>query len=97
MKPDEETTLVFAAETCSEEREVEDRVLMALKDVGVNRFVDLWGNTLLHIDDLPERMWNKFPTSATAFMRMTDNTSIRPLFPTPQPGQLPPLEITSDA
>lgn len=86
VKPGEDTTLVFAAETCYEERTVEDRVEMALKDVGVNRFVDLWGNTMVHIDDLPERMWNKFPSSATAFMRMTDNIEIRPLDPTPKAG-----------
>mmetsp|Transcript_27266 Transcript_27266/g.33899 ORF Transcript_27266/g.33899 Transcript_27266/m.33899 type:complete len:168 (+) Transcript_27266:60-563(+) len=83
VRPDQDTTLVFAAETCSEERSVEDRVEQALKDKGVSRFVDLWGNTLVHIDDLPERMWNKFPTSATAFMRMTDNIDIRPVCPTP--------------
>ena len=65
----QQTTLVFAAETCSEEREVEDKVEMALKNQGVSHFVDVWGNTLLHIDDLPQRIFDKFPTSATTFMR----------------------------
>ena len=59
---------------------------MALKDQGVSHFVDVWGNTLLHIDDLPQRIFDKFPTSATTFMRQTDKTPIRPVYPTPNYG-----------
>ena len=62
----------------------------------MRHFVDLWGNTLIHIDDLPEKMWTKFPSSATAFMKMTDNIDIRPICPTPQHGHLPNLQIQSD-
>ena len=96
VHPERHTTIVFSAETCSEERSVEDKLEKAMKAKGECRFVDLWGNTLCHIDDIPERMWDRFPSSATAFMRMTDNINIRPALPSPQHGQLPSMEPSSD-
>ena len=87
---------MYTAETCSEERDVEERVEMALKDVGVSRFIALWGNTLAHIDDLPQQIWSNFPSSGTSFIRMTDDITIRQMCATPQPGELPPLTITTD-
>ena len=45
-----DTTVVFSAETCSEERKVEDDLEKAMAGCS---FVDVWGNTMVHIDDFP--------------------------------------------
>ena len=83
VTPETHTTVVFSAETCSEERDVEDKLEMAMKNEGPCKLIDLWGNTLVHIDDLPNKFWDRFPSSATAFMRQTDNIDIRKVHPTP--------------
>lgn len=93
VRDDTDTTVVFTGETCSEELEVEDRVEAAMRG---SKLVDFWGNTLVHIDDVDDRIWDRFPQSSTAFMQKTDRVAVRPTLPTPKPGQLPTLDFTSD-
>ena len=50
INPEMDTTVVFSAETCSEERKVEDDLEKAMAGCS---FVDVWGNTMVHIDDFP--------------------------------------------
>ena len=83
VQPGTNTTVVFAGETCSEEKKVENDLEAAMEN---SRLVDVWGNTILHVDDIPNRIWDKFPQSSTNFMRGTDSVAIRQTMPTPQSG-----------
>jgi deoxyribodipyrimidine photo-lyase len=83
-------------EVTSEEQAVDRAIQQALVEQGLaqTKWVDFWGQTLYHPDDLPFDL-NNIPDLFTTFRKRVENrTAIRPMFPVPhQLPTLPALEV----
>ena len=88
VSADIKTTVVYQQEICSEELGVIANVKNRLEKKGCN-FVSVWGNTLLHVDDLPFQPLQYGPANYTAFRQKTADVKVRDLKPAPAKGNLP--------
>ena len=95
------TTVVFQQEVCDEERRVENALKENLLGSGKTPssvdFVNLWGSTLHHIDDMPYDPVEYFPHIYGNFRKKGESVKVRELLPSPQKGQLPFLDAKSSS
>lgn len=84
------TTVVYQQEVCDEERRVEN-ALKAKLPKGTD-FVNIWGSTLHHIDDLPYDPVEYFPHIYGNFRKRGDGVKVRELLPSPKKGELPMVD-----
>lgn len=96
------TTVVYQQEVCDEERRVENALKTKLQEgmppFGID-FVNLWGSTLHHIDDLSYDPVEYFPHIYGNFRKKGESTPVRELLPSPTKGKLPFIDLkkASDA
>ncbi|MFM7424093.1 MAG: DASH family cryptochrome [Elainella sp.] len=91
-------------EITAEEQAVDRGIQQALAERSLTQtqWIDFWGQTLYHPDDLPFDL-NNIPDLFTSFRKQVEKRAqIRPMFPPPQqlsalppvePGELPSLEV----
>jgi deoxyribodipyrimidine photolyase len=89
LSEESENSLVYQEEICSEERDVEESVEVAMKEKDASLNIHrVWGSTIYHIDDLSFDS-SLLASTYTKFRSQSDGTQVRKLLPNPSKGSIP--------
>ena len=96
--PDTKHTVVYQAEICYEERQVEKALKAQLDKLGVdNALIPIWNSTLHHIDDLPYDPSEFFPPTFSSMRNKQKDVTVRPLLKSLRSGILPTFKPDNKA
>ena len=98
IEPGAKHTVVYQAETCYEERQVEKALKTEFESKGVDfQFMPIWNSTLHHIDDLPYDPVEYFPHVYGNMRKKQSTVKVRNLLSSPEKGDLPSLKPKNEA